>query len=296
MKRALPLFVSLCLAAAAAVPALAQELTGTLKKVKESGSITIGHRETFVPFSYLDEKQNPIGYSMDLCAAIVEEVKRELQMPALVTKYNVVTSQTRIPLVSNGTVDLECASTTNNLTRQKQVAFGPVMFITGTRMLVKKSSKIRSYKDLKDKSVALIQGSTNERAIKSLSDKEKLGIKYLNTTDLAESFLALESGRVQAFATDDVHLYSYIGRAKNPKDLEVVGEFLTFDPYGIMFRKNDDDFGVVVRRTLAKLMASGEMKAIYDKWFVKPLPSGQVVGMPLSPIMKAAFEIQALTD
>ncbi|MBL8523393.1 MAG: amino acid ABC transporter substrate-binding protein [Betaproteobacteria bacterium] len=277
-------------------PAIGQELTGTLKKIKDSGTITIGHRETSVPFSYLDDKQQPIGYSMDLCAAIVEEVKKELALPSLTVKYNPVTSQTRIPLMSNGTVDLECGSTTNNLTRQKQVSFAPITFVTGTKLLVKKSAKIKSYKDLKNKTVVVTQGTTNERTIKALSDKENLNIKFLNAKDHAESFLTVESGRAAAFSMDDVLLYGLIAKAKKPKDFEVVGDYLSYDPYGIMFRKNDSDFAVVANRALSKLMASGDINKLYDKWFVQKLPSGESIGMPMSPLLKAGFQLQALPE
>ena len=279
-----------------AAPAISQELTGTLKKIKDSGTITIGHRETSVPFSYLDDKQQPIGYSMDLCAAIVEEVKKELMLPTLNVKYNPVTSQTRIPLMSNGTVDIECGSTTNNLTRQKQVSFAPVTFVTGTKLLVKKTSKIKSYKDLKNKTVVVTQGTTNERTIKALSDKENLNIKFLNAKDHGESFLTVESGRAAAFSMDDVLLYGLIAKAKKPKDFDVVGDYLSYDPYGIMYRKNDSDFGVVVNRALSKLMASGDIVKIYDKWFIGKLPSGETIGMPMSPLLKAGFQLQALPE
>jgi glutamate/aspartate transport system substrate-binding protein len=293
--RALALACATAIALVAA-PALAQDLTGTLKKIKDSGSITLGHRETSIPFSYLDDKQQPVGYSMDLCAAIVEEVKKELQMTQLAVKFNPVTSQTRIPLMANGTIDLECGSTTNTLSRQKEVAFAPTTFITGTKLVVKKSSKVKSYKDLKGKTVVVTQGTTNERAIKALSDKENLGIKFLNAKDHAESFLTVESGRAVAFSMDDVLLYGLVAKAKNPKDFEVVGDYLSFDPYGIMFRKNDDSFGVVIRRALANLMRSGEINKIYDKWFVGKLPSGETLAMPMQPLLKAAFTLQALPE
>jgi glutamate/aspartate transport system substrate-binding protein len=280
----------------ATTPVFAQDLTGTLKKIKDSGGVTIGHRETSIPFSYLDEKQQPVGYSMDLCAAVVEEVKKELQMTQLAVKFNPVTSQTRIPLMENGTIDLECGSTTNTLTRQKQVAFAPTTFITGTKLVVKKSAKIKSYKDLKGKTVVVTQGTTNERVIKALSDKDNLAIKFLNAKDHAEAFLTVESGRAVAFAMDDVLLYGLVAKAKNPKDYEVVGEYLSYDPYAIMFRKNDDAFGVVVRRALANLMRSGEIAKMYDKWFVGKLPSGETLAMPMTPLLKAAFTLQALPE
>ena len=284
------------LAALAAPPALAQDLTGTLKKIKDSGTITIGHRETSIPFSYLNEKQQPIGYSMDICAAIVEEIKKELGVTTLNVKYNPVTPQTRIPLIANGTVDLECGSTTNTLTRQKQVGFAPITFITGTKLLVKKSAKVKSYKDLKGKTVVVTQGTTNERIIKALSDKENLGIKFLNAKDHGESFLSVESGRAVAFSMDDILLYGLIAKAKNPKDYEVVGDYLSYDPYGMMYRKGDEDFGVVVRRSIAKLMASGELEKMYNKWFLEKLPSGETMGVPMSPLLKAAIMLQALPE
>ncbi len=278
------------------VPVVAQELAGTLKKIKDSGTITLGVRETSIPFSYLDDKQNAIGYSIDLCMAIVEEVKKELMMPTLMVKTNPVTSQTRIPLMANGTIDMECGSTTNNLTRQKQVAFAPVTFVTGTKLLVKKSSKIKSYKDLKGKTVVVTQGTTNERVIKALSDKENLNIKFLNAKDHAESFLTVESGRAAAFSMDDVLLYGLVAKAKKPKDFDVVGDYLSYDPYGIMFRKNDADFAIVANRALANLMRTGEINKIYDKWFVGKLPSGETIGMPMSPLLKVGFQLQALPE
>ncbi|MEQ1517104.1 MAG: amino acid ABC transporter substrate-binding protein, partial [Usitatibacteraceae bacterium] len=277
-------------------PVVAQELTGTLKKIKDAGAITLGIRETSIPFSYLDDKQQAIGYSIDLCMAIVEEVKKELALPTLKVNTNPVTSQTRIPLMANGTIDMECGSTTNNLTRQKQVAFAPVTFVTGTKLLVKKASKIKSYKDLKGKTVVVTQGTTNERVIKALSDKENLGIKFLNAKDHAESFLTVESGRAAAFSMDDVLLYGLVAKAKKPKDFDVVGDYLSYDPYGIMFRKNDADFAIVANRALSALMRSGEINKIYDKWFVGKLPSGETIGMPMSPLLKIGFQLQALPE
>ena len=169
-------------------------------------------------------------------------------------------------------------------------------FVTGTKLLAKKSSKIKSYKDLKNKTVVVTQGTTNERTIKALSDKENLNIKFLNAKDHAESFLTVESGRAVAFSMDDVLLYGLIAKAKKPKDFEVIGDYLSYDPYGIMFRKNDSDFAVVANRALSKLMASGEINKIYDRWFIDKLPSGEVIGMPMSPLLKAGFQLQALPE
>ena len=288
-------------AALLAAPAFAQELSGTLRKIQDSGSITIGHRETSIPFSYLDDKQQPIGYSMDICAAVVEEVKKELGLATLAVKLNPVTPQTRIPLVANGTIDLECGSTTNTLTRQKQVAFAPVTFITGTKLLVKKSARVKSYRDLKGKTVVVTQGTTNERTIKALSDKENLNIKFLNAKDHAESFLTVESGRAVAFSMDDILLYGLVAKAKNPRDFDVVGDYLSYDPYGIMFRTNDDAFGVVVRRAIARLFGepgtcNGPLKAIYKKWFVDKPPSGEALNFPMSPLLEAVCRTNSLPD
>jgi|CXWK01.1.fsa_nt_gi glutamate/aspartate transport system substrate-binding protein len=267
----------------------AQELTGTLKKVKESGTLTLGIRETSIPFSYLDEKQNAIGYSIDLCAKIVEAVKAELKMPNLTVRQIPVVSQTRVPLVANGTVDLECGSTTNTLTRQKQVEFSHVTFIGGTRLLVKVKSGVKEVEDLKGRPISVSQGTTNERVIKGLSDKLDLGIKVLNVKDHGEGFLSLESGRVEANVSDDIQLMGLRSRARNPKDYAVVGRHLSYEPFGLMFRRNDADFKLVVNRTLSGLMRSGEIEAIYAKWF-DPL------GAPLSDTMRTAFSIQALPE
>jgi len=223
-------------------------------------------------------------------------VKSELKLPSIQVNYQLVTSANRIPLMANGTIDLECGSTTNNLTRQKQVAFAPVTFITGTKLLVKKSSKIKSYKDLKNKTVVVTQGTTNERVIKALSDKENLNIKFLNAKDHAESFLTVESGRAVAFSMDDILLYGLVAKAKNPKDFDVVGEYLSYDPYGMMFRKNDDDFGVVARRAVGKLFASGDINKLYQKWFLDKLPSGEAMGVPMSPLLKASVQLNALPE
>jgi glutamate/aspartate transport system substrate-binding protein len=233
---------------------------------------------------------------MDICAAVVEEVKKELGLTQLAIKYNPVTSQTRIPLMSNGTIDIECGSTTNTLTRQKQVGFAPITFITGTKLLVKKSSKIKSYKDLKNKTVVVTQGTTNERIIKALSDKDNLNIKFLNAKDHGESFLTVESGRAIAFSMDDILLYGLIVKAKNPRDYEVVGDYLSYDPYGMMYRKGDEDFGVVIRRSIAKLMQSGDINKLYNKWFLEKLPSGEAMGVPMSPLLKAAITLQSLPE
>jgi glutamate/aspartate transport system substrate-binding protein len=267
----------------------AQELTGTLKKIKDSGAISLGIRETSVPFSYLDDKQAVVGYSIDLCMKVVEALKAELALPNLQVKQVPVISQTRIPLVANGTVDLECGSTTNTFTRQKQAEFSSVTFIDGTRLLVKAKSGIKEVEDLKGRTISVSQGTTNERVIKQLSDKMNLGIKVLNVKDHGEGFLVLESGRVDANVSDGIQLAGLRAKARNPSDYAVVGRSLSYEPFGLMFRRNDTDFKMFVNKTLAQLFRSGEIEKIYNKWF-EPL------GMPVNDTMRAAFAMQALPE
>ena len=277
----------LCLFASSTVHA--QELTGTLKKIKDSNTISLGVRETSLPFSYLDDKQNIVGYSIDLCYKIVDAIKVELNLPNLQVKQTPVISQTRVPLVANGTIDLECGSTTNTYTRQKQVEFSHVTFIGGTRLLVRANAGIREVEDLKGKTVSVSQGTTNERAIKTISDQKQLGIKVLNVKDHGEGFLAVETGRVQANVSDDIQLLALARNAKKPKDFAVVGRLLSYEPFGLMFRRNDADFKLIVNKTLSQLFRNGEIEQIYDRWFL-PL------GAPMHEKLKTAFAIQALPE
>ena len=277
----------LCLFASSTINA--QELTGTLKKIKDSNTISLGVRETSLPFSYLDDKQNIVGYSIDLCNKIVDAIKIELNLPSLQVKQTPVISQTRVPLVANGTIDLECGSTTNTFTRQKQVEFSHVTFIGGTRLLVRANTGIKEVEDLKGKTVSVSQGTTNERAIKTISDQKQLGIKVLNVKDHGEGFLAVETGRVQANVSDDIQLLALARNAKKPKDFAVVGRLLSYEPFGLMFRRNDADFKLIVNKTLSQLFRNGEIEQIYDRWFL-PL------GAPMDEKLKTAFAIQALPE
>ena len=274
---------------AVSVAAGAQE--GTLKKIKDSGTITIGNRESSIPFSYLDDQQKPIGYSMDICARVVEEVKKELKLPKLDVKYNVVTPQTRMQLIANGTVDLECGSTTNTVERQKQVAFAVTTFITGTKLLVKRKSGIKGPEGLKGKPVVVTQGTTNERAIKAINDQKNLGMRFLNAKDHAESFLTVDTGRAVAFPMDDILLYGLIANSKDPKQWAVVGDFLSFDPYAIMLRKDDPEFKKFVDGVITGMMKSGELEKIYRKWFLAKIPpKGVNLNVPMSAQLKAQFK------
>ena len=262
-----------------------------LKRIKERGSINMGHRESSVPFSYIGKDGKPQGYSVDLCMKFIDAVKAELEMPNLEVNLVPVTSQTRIALMANGTIDLECGSTTNNLTRQKQVDYLSTTFITGTKIASKKDSGITEIEDLEGKTVALSLGTTNEKAIKRVAKANGINIKTLMVKDHPQGWLAVESGRADAYASDDVLLYGLISKAKNPEQFKVSGRFLSFDPYGIMVPQNDSLYRRIGTVTLADLMRSGEAHKIYDKWF-NPGPTG--INMPMSDTLKTAFEIQAL--
>ena len=267
---------------------LAQDLTGTLAKINESGQIVIGHRESSVPFSYLNANQQPEGYSIDLCMKIVEEVEKTLGKDIEVS-YVPVNPKTRIALMANGTIDLECGSTTNNLTRQQQVEYLPVTFVTGTKILARKDSGINSVADLDGKSIALAQGTTNERAVMAAVEKLGIDVKILPVRDHAEGMLSLETDRVDAYSTDHILLFGLIAKSKTPDDFAVVGDFLSFDPYALMVRRDDSAFELVGKTALANVFRSGEIDAIYSKWF-DPL------GVPADPLLKAAFQLGALPE
>ncbi len=275
---------------AGGIPASAQEGSFVLKRIKERGVINMGHREASVPFAYIKDG-NVQGYSIDLCNKFVEKIKATLKMPNLKVKHVPVTSQTRLALIANGTIDMECGSTTNNLTRQKQVDYLPVTFITGTKLASKKGSGITEIEDLNGKAIALAQGTTNEKAIKRVMKENGIKIKIVNVKDHPQGWLALTSGRVDAYATDDVLLYGLISKSKNPDKFQVSGRFLSYDPYGLMVPRDDSTYRRIGTVLLADLMRSGEMLEIYNKWF-NPGPTN--IMMPISDTLSTAFEIQAL--
>ena len=263
------------------IPALGLALTAlfaggvaaqTLDKIRKDGSITIGHRDASMPFSYFDDKQQPVGYSMDICMKIADAVKAELKMPGLAVKLNPVTSATRIPLMANGTIDLECGSTTNNIERQKQVAFAPTTFVTANRLVAKKSSNISKLDDMKGKAIVSTSGSTNLKQITEENGKRNLGMNISAAKDHAEAFLMVETGRAVAFAMDDILLFSFVASSKAPADYMITSEALSVEPYGIMLRRDDPAFKKVVDTAVTNLMKSGELEKIYNKWFMSPIP------------------------
>ncbi|WP_296130479.1 glutamate/aspartate ABC transporter substrate-binding protein [Pseudomonas sp. Ga0074129] len=287
--RIVPRVLSAAIAAALiSSPAFASELTGTLKKIKDSGTITLGHRDASIPFSYFgDNPQQPVGYSHDLQLKVVEAIKQELGMPDLKVRYNLVTSQTRIPLVQNGTVDLECGSTTNNIERQRQVDFSVGIFEVGTRLLTKKTSGVSDFPDLKGKNVVTTAGTTSERLLKIMNAEKQMGMNIISAKDHGESFLMLESGRALAFMMDDALLYGEMAKAKQPADWVVVGEPQSFEIYGCMMRKGDEGFKQVVDKAISATFASGEVNAIYDKWFMQPIPPKNLnLNFPMSDELK----------
>ena len=284
---------AICLIAAGALttqPAFAQE-SPTLAKIKSSGTIALGHRESSIPFSYYDDKQQVVGYSQELMLKVVDAVKAELKLPALALKLTPVTSQNRIPLIQNGTIDIECGSTTNNTERARQVAFSNTIFIIGTRLMTKKESGIKDFPDLAGKNVVTTAGTTSERLIRKMNEEKKLGMNIISAKDHGESFLTLETGRAVAFMMDDALLYGELAKAKRPADWAVVGTPQSFEAYGCMMRKDDPGFKKLVDAALAKAMTSGEAEAIYKKWFTQPIPpKGLNLNFPPSDAMFKLFK------
>jgi glutamate/aspartate transport system substrate-binding protein len=276
--------------------ARAQELTGTLKKIRDSKTVTLGYRESSIPFSYVNKVGEPIGYSIDLCNAVVDEVSKELEGVEIAVNYKKVTAETRIPTVKSGEVDLECGSTTANFERKKEVAFSPIFFVAGTKLLVPRSSAIGSYRDLRDKTVVVTAGTTNEAAVRAISDKQHLGIRFLVGNDHAESFAMLKEGKADAFATDDALLYGLVATARLGDRYHVVGEYLSYDPYGLMYRKDDPDFAAIVDHTFGRLAQSRELVQLYNKWFQQRLPTGETLDLPMSPQLEEIFRVEGVPD
>jgi glutamate/aspartate transport system substrate-binding protein len=271
-------------------------LSGTLKKIKDTGTITLGYRENSLPFSYLNKRAQPIGYSLDLCREIIEEASTELDGMDIKVTLSAVTSGDRLVRVKAGEIDLECGSTTSNLQRQKEVAFSPTFFVAGTKLMVPKASKVTSYRDLAGKTVVVTAGTTNETALRTLSEKQKLGINIVTERDHAESFAVLEAGKADAFATDDVLLYGIIATEPRAHDMKVVGEYLSYDPYGLAYRRNDPSFAAVVNNAFARMAAERRLTELYNKWFLHRLPTGETVNLPMSPQLEEIFRVLGVPD
>ncbi|MEJ2767246.1 glutamate/aspartate ABC transporter substrate-binding protein [Mycetohabitans sp. B46] len=280
------------LAALAALTGAAQaQETETLKKIKDSGVIALGHRESSIPFSYYDEQQNVVGYSQELALKVVEAVKHELKTPDLKVKLIPITSQNRIPLVQNGTIDIECGSTTNNLDRQKQAVFSNTIFVVGTRLMTKKDSGIKDFADLKGKTVVTTAGTTSERLLRKLNQDHNMDMSIISAKDHGESFLTLSTGRAAAFMMDDALLAGERAKSSHPGDFVIVGTPQSHEAYGCMMRKGDPAFKRVVDAAIAKVETSGEAAQIYKKWFESPIPpKGLNLNFPLSADMKALFK------
>jgi len=292
------LLVSLIVPAARAAETTngAEELTGTLKKVHDTGTVVIGYRESSIPFSYLNSRGEPIGYSIDLGRAIVDGISNELDGQTLKIRFVPVTPESRISAVVNGEIDLECGSTTNNAQRQKQVAFSPVMFVAGTKLLVKRDSNIQSFHDLNGKTVVVTAGTTNEEAMHRLSDKFSISMHLITGIDHEESYEQLATGKADALAGDDVLLYGLIAKNRTSQNFMVIGEFLSYDPYGIMFRKDDPQLAKVMQRVFQEMAQSRDLEYTYKRWFLSKLPSGETLDLPMSAQLQEIFRALGAPD
>ena len=266
-------------------------LSPTLANIKQTHVVRLGYRESSPPFSFLDQANRPIGYSLELCEAIVEEIGVEVDDAALKIEYVKVTSDDRIPAVVQGKIDLECGSTTANAERARQVAFSPLMFVAGTKLMVAKSSAISAVADLKGKTVVVTKGTTNEQAMHAVDKKLALGLNIVASPDHEQSYQMLVDGKADAFATDDILLYGLIARHKSQDKFRVTGDYLSYDPYGIMFRKGEPQLAAVVERAFRKLATNHDLVPLYNKWFVARLPTGEKLNVEISPQLEEAFQV-----
>jgi glutamate/aspartate transport system substrate-binding protein len=284
------LFCVLVTAACVAANAQAQELTGTLKKIKETGVVSLGHRDSYLPFSYLNDKQEPIGYSLDICQKIVSAIKQELQLSSLQTKYVSVVAATRTPLLVNHTIDLECGVTTNTLDRQKQIGFLLTSYVASAKFVAKKSSNLKSVADLKGKAIVVVTGTTGEKLAKEMDSKQGMGMRVLQAKDGADAFMMLDTGRAAAYINDDALLFGAVANSKRPDDFHMLADALSEEPYGIVVRKDDPQFKAFADKVISGLYANGEINQIYKRWFEQPVPPRNVVlNVPMGPALKNAI-------
>src|SRR5438445_10658614 len=285
------LLAACLLAAAASAQTSGEGLSPTLANIKKSHTVRLGYRESSLPFSFLDHSNRPIGYSLELCEAIVEEIGVEVDDANLKIEHVKVTSDDRIPAVTQNKIDLECGSTTANAERAKLVAFSPLMFVAGTKLMVPKASTISAPTDLKGKTVVVTKGTTNEQAMHTIDKKFALGLSIVTWPDDEQSYQMLADGKADAFATDDILLYGLIARHKAQARFKVTGDYLSYDPYGIMFRKGEPQLTAVVERTFRKLGSGRDLVPLYNKWFVARLPTGERLGVSISPQLEEAFKV-----
>ena len=286
------LLAALLLTTAAAAQTGGNEgLSPTLSNIKNTHVVRLGYRESSPPFSFLDQANRPIGYSLELCEAIVDEIGVEVDDSNLRIEYVKVTSDDRIPAVVQNKIDLECGSTTANAERAKQVAFSPLMFVAGTKLMVPKASAISTPTDLKGKTVVVTKGTTNEQAMHNIDKKFSLGLNIVVSPDHEQSYQTLVDGKADAFATDDILLYGLIARHKSQDKFRVTGDYLSYDPYGIMFRKGEPQLTAVVDRTFRKLGSNRDLIPLYNKWFVSRLPTGEKLNVAISPQLEDAFKV-----
>jgi glutamate/aspartate transport system substrate-binding protein len=280
----------LALSSAAGTAAQDAGLSPTLAAIKRDGVVRLGYREASTPFSFLDQARRPIGYSLDLCQAIVEEIGAEVDSPYLRTEYVKVTSETRIQALLDSKVDFECGSTTNNAQRRQVVAFSPLIFVAGTRLMVPAAAAVSGIADLKGKTIVVTRGTTNQQAIEAADKKLGLDLKIVTADDHDHSYQMLAEGKVDAFATDDILLYGLIARHRAQDKFKVVGDLLSYEPYGIMFRKDEPQLAQVVERTFRKLATNHDLVPLYEKWFMRRLPTGEQMDVPMSPQLEEAFK------
>lgn len=276
-----------------AVPAFVMPYTGTLKKINDLGVIRLGYRENSPPFAFHATNGKPIGYSLDLCDVIVEEVAAELRKDIRV-EMRPVTPENRFELVKSGEIDLECGSTVNSIERRKELGFSPTIFVTGAKLLVRRGGGIRSFSDLGGKTVVLTRGTVHSEIIPKMAARQKLAITFISAADHQESFQALVAGKADAFINDDVQLHGMLAETRSATDFRIVGDFLTYADYALTMRKDDTDFAEVVDRAFAKLAGSREIVAIYDKWFMRPLPHGIRLNLRMSPHLEELFRVQGM--
>ncbi|MHB8267999.1 amino acid ABC transporter substrate-binding protein [Bradyrhizobium sp.] len=290
MQAASLLLAGFLLAPTASAQTSAEGLSPTLAAIKQSHVVRLGYRESSPPFSFMDPSNRPIGYSLELCEAVVDEIGIEVDDANLRIEYVKVTSDDRIQAVLQNKIDLECGSTTANAERGKQVAFSPLMFVAGTKLMVPKASTISAPKDLQGKTVVVTKGTTNEQALHTIDKKFSLGLNFVVSPDHEQSYQTLVDGKADAFATDDILLYGLIARHKAQDKYKVVGDYLSYDPYGIMFRKGEPQLTAVVERAFRKLGSNRDLIPLYNKWFVARLPTGEKLNVAISPQLEEAFK------